>query len=934
MKYFFQIILFCLVMVWPVKAQDNSMDQTDIPLNPSVIKKTLPNGFTYYLQHNDNPDKQVLFRMIINAGAILETEEQRGFAHFLEHMVFNGSKHFPGNSLIDYLQSIGVEFGTDINAYTGYDETVYMLPMPNGEKETLDKAFYFFEDLLTGLSLNTEDIDSERKIILEEWRTTIGLGQRQKDAMYPLLFHNSRYLHRRPIGLMEVVTKVGNDEELRKFYRSWYRPDLSTLVVVGDFDQTDIERRINKAFGSIEVAEDAPKRKRYTVPMHDNTLVKVIKDKELTSTSVKIVTKFPHRPERTLADLKRSTTNIIYTYMVNQRLMEVAQKKEAPFMYAQSYAASASGGTDRYMSIASVKEGQILDGTKGLMSELLRIKKFGFSQGELDRKKEILYKDISRMALEAEKLTSGQMMDALSNHIIYGEENSSMDFKKEFVQNVLDEITLDDIQALVNEYINESEKNRVVLVTAPENVDTPSEAEVLAALKDIDQAALQPYVDLDVTKPLMEEMPKGGSIVKETYSESMGITTIELANGVSIGLKPTTFKNDEIRFSSLREGGYSLADDVDFDNASMAATLVSQGGLADFNALEIERLTSGKQVYVSPYVHRYTEGVTGFSSNEDFETLLQLTYLTYTAPRKDADKFEQFIENKKEYNRNSLNSPDSYFADAINKVMMQNSPRTATLLTPEKIDKICLDKAFDFYQSRFQSAYDTRFFMVGSFKVDEVKPLLVKYLGSLPGDKINTSYTDHGMRPPKGEHRYSYPRNTVEKSKVLMRYTGKYPASQQARIEMGLLTDILTNKLNKKLREEIGGVYSPYASSTILQRPYNSYRMDVYFTCSPANVDTLIQAALGEIEKMQKGISEEELDKVKNAWLKNRKGSLETNGYWRRVMEDQWTRGEDEKDFERFERQISEVSAKQLRKLAVKYLKKDEHLEFILNPEK
>jgi zinc protease len=919
--------------VCPALAQDGSMDQKEIPLNPTVIKKTLPNGFTYYLQHNDNPDKQILFRMIIKAGSILETEEQRGFAHFLEHMVFNGSKHFPGNSLIDYLQSIGVEFGTDINAYTGYDETVYMLPMPNGEKETLDKAFLFFEDLLSGLSLNTEDIDSERKIILEEWRTTIGLSQRQKDAMYPMLYHDSRYLHRRPIGLMEVVTKIGNDEELRKFYRSWYRPDLSTLVVVGDFDQADVEKRITDAFASMEVDEDAPERIRYTVPMHDNTMVKVIKDKELTSTSVKIINKFPHRPEKTLADLKRSVTNIIYTYMVNQRLTEIAQQKDAPFMYAQSYATSASGNTDRYMSIATVKEDQILEGAQGLTRELLRIKKYGFSQGELDRKKEILYNDMTRMALESEKLTSGQMMDALSNHIIYGEENTSVDFKKDFVHKVLDEITLDDIQALVNEYIDESEKNRVVFVTAPESANTPTEEELLEALRNIDQDALTPYVDLDVNNPLMENTPVEGTIVKESHSETMGISTIEFANGVSVALKPTTFKNDEIRFSSMREGGYSLATTENFDNASMAATIISKGGLAEFNALEIERLISGKQVYVAPYVHRFTEGVTGFSSNEDFETLLQLTYLTYTAPRKDVDKFEQFIKNKKEYNKNSLNSPDTYFADGINKVMMQNSSRTATLLTPEKLDKISLDKAFDFYKSRFESAYGTRFFIVGSFEVDEVKPLLTKYLGSLPGNKISTSYKDHGMRPLKGEHRHSYPRNTVEKSKVLMRFTGKYPDSQKARIEMGLLTDILTIKLNKKLREEIGGVYSPYASSTILQRPFNSYRMDVYFTCSPANVDTLIQATFGEIEKMKNGITSEDLTKVKNAWLKNRKGSLETNGYWRRVMEDQWTRGEDEKDFEQFESQIKEVSSKQLSKLAKKYLKKEEHLEFILNPQ-
>ncbi len=934
MKNIFQIIIICCLVLSPFEGYAQSPDQTAIPLNPKVVKKTLPNGFTYYLQHNEIPEKQIQFRMVIKAGSILETEAQRGFAHFLEHMVFNGSAHFPDNTLIDYFQSIGVEFGGDINAYTGYDETVYMLPLPNGEKQALDKAFFFFGDLLSGLTLSTEAIDNERNIILEEWRTTIGLNQRLKDQMYPKLYHDARYLNRRPIGLMEVVTKVGNDEELRKFYRSWYRPDLASLVVVGNYNQEDIEKRINDTFGSIKVAKDAPKREYYTVPSHNNTLVKIIKDKEITSTSVKIIRKFPHREEKTLADLKRSATNIVYTYMVNQRLTEIAQQKDAPYMYAQSYASSASGKTDRYMSLATVKSDEIIDGAKGLMRELLRIKEFGFSQAELDRKKEILYKDFDRMAQEEDKISSGQIVDAISNHIIYGEENSSISFKKEFVQNVLDKITLDDIQALVNEYIDQSDENKVIFVTAPDNANTPDEKTLLAALKDVAKETLTPFEDENINEPLMVLLPTKGSIVNESHSENMNITTIEFANGVSVAMKPTNFKNDEIRFSSMREGGYSLSTVENFDNASMAATLVSNGGLSKFKALQLERINSGKQVYVAPYIHRYTEGVTGFSSIEDFETLLQLTHLTYTAPRMDKDKFEQFIENKKEYNKNSLNSPDSYYTDEVNKIMMQNSPRTATLLTPKKLDNISLDKAYAFYQSRFGSARGTRFFIVGSFEVDSIKSLLAQYLGSLPGNKINARYTDHGIRAPKGEHKYDFARNTVEKSKMLMRFTGNYPGSQKARIEMGLLSDILTIRLNQKLREEIGGVYSPYASSTILQRPCNSYRMDVYFTCSPSNIDTLVQATFGEIEKMKRGIDPANLKKVKKAWLKNREGSLKTNGYWRRVLEDQWTRGEDEKDFEQFETNIKGVTAKQLSKMAQKYLNKKKHLEFILSPEK
>jgi zinc protease len=933
MKKVFQFIILCLIGLMPAVGQAQLDSYIPIPLNPKLVKKTLPNGFTYYLQNNALPENQIQMRLVIKAGSILETERQRGFAHFLEHMVFNGSKHFPGNSLIDYLQSIGVEFGADLNAYTGYDETVYMLPLPDGERQTLDNAFSFFGDILSGLTLSTEAIDNERNIILEEWRTTIGLDQRLTDAMYPLLYHNSRYLHRRPIGLMEVVTNCGNDEELRKFYRSWYRPDLAGFIVVGDFDEEDIEQRIKTVFGPLKNPKNAPEREFYTVPSHDSTFVKIIKDKEITSTSIKMIRKFPHRDEKTLADLKRSVVNLIYTYMVNQRLTDIAQQKEAPFMYAQSYATSASGKTDRYVSLVTTKSDQIIEGTQGLMRELLRIKKHGFTQAELDRKKDVLYNDFERRAREEDTQNSKQIMEAISNHIIYGEEYAGISFNKDFVHKVISEITLSDIQSLVDEYIDQSERNRVILVTTPEDTDAPTEDELMGAIKSVTSETLSRYKDIEVHGPLMEETPVAGAIKSESYSEKMGITTIEFANGVSVVMKPTNFKSDEIRFSSMREGGYSLASVDNFDNASMASVLVSQGGLSKFNAMELERIISGKQVYVAPYIHRYTEGVSGFSSRDDFETLLQLTYLTYTAPRKDEAQFERFIDNKKEYNKNALNNPDSYFADEVNKVMMQNSPLTATLLSPEKLDDLSHDMAMEFYQSRFKSAYGTRFFIVGSFDLDSVKLLLSKYLGSLPDEKIVTKYVDHGIRPPKGENRYNFPRNSVEKTKVLMRFTGKYPNTQKARIKMGLLSDVLTIRLNQKLREEIGGVYSPFASSNILQRPYNSYMMDIYFTCSPANRDTLVQATLNEIEIMKGGITEENLEKVKKAWLKNRESSLKTNGYWRKLIEDQWTRGDDEKDFEKYEGQVQSITGKQLQKLARKYLNKKNHLEFILSPQ-
>ncbi len=873
--------------------------------------------------------------MVIDAGSILETEEQRGFAHFVEHMIFNGSKHFPENSLIDYFEKFGVEFGADINAYTGYDQTVYMLPLPYSTPELLDHAFYFFEDIVGGgVSFNTTDIDSERSVIYEEWRTTIGLDERLKREMYPLLNYGSRYLDRMPIGLMEVVMKVGNDDLLRKFYRDWYRVDLASLIVVGDFEVEEMIQRITKTFGGMSVAQDAPQRVRYTMPEHDSTLVKIIKDPEITNTSVRIVRKIDGHKSETMEDMKRSVVDVIYTYMLNQRLSDMTQSGGAPFMYASSYHQGGGiGGRDRYTSFASVREGGVINGVEGLLRELNRVRQHGFTQVEFDLKRQSLANDMKRAAREATEQTTTDIMNALSAHVIYGEEYMNPVFRSEFVLQTINEMTLEDVDSLARSYIQDGDQNLVIIVAAPENTNTPSTEEIIAAVHRVNTERLEPYVSEVIDSELLSQPPAMGKIVSESYSAEMGITVIEFDNGASVALKPTDFMADEIRFSSMRNGGYSLADDADFDNASMAATLISAGGLGEFNSMQLDQINSGKQVYLAPYIHRYTEGVSGFSSVDDFETLLKVNYLTHTAPRKDTTQFEIFIENKKEYNKNQLNDPNSYYADGINKAMMQNSNRTATLLSEQQLDALDLESAYQFYTQRFGSAYGTRFFVVGSFKVDSIRDLLTQYIGGLPSSVVPTKYIDRGIRPAKGYQKYEFNRNSVYQTKVLMRFVGDYPATQQKRIEMNLLSDILTMRLTEKIREEIGGAYAPYSRATILQHPNDSFRLDIYFTCSPESVEMLMEVALQEVNKMKTEISEPELEKAKKAWLKNRQGSLKSNGYWRKVLEDQWTRGENHKDFEAYDSQIQNTSTKNLKKLVKEYLTKDKLKVFLLNPQ-
>ncbi|MBD0404063.1 pitrilysin family protein [Flammeovirga sp. EKP202] len=904
-----------------------------IPLNPSVKKKQLDNGFTYYIQKNTTPSKEVQFRLILNVGSILEDEDQRGFAHFLEHMAFNGSKHFPKNALIEYFQSIGVEFGGDINAYTGYDETVYMLPIPNNEKETLDNAFLFFSDILGGLTLDKEDIDAERGIIHEEWRTTTGLSDRLKKNMYPLLYYNSRYKDRLPIGLMdEVVMKQDNEEALRRFYRDWYRPDLATLLVIGDIDEEDIEKRVKASFSGITNPINERERVNYNIANHDQTLIKNIQDEEITSTSVKIITKIPKHKEKTVEDLKRSVANIIYTYLVNERLSEVSKQKGAAFMYAQSFAQGGSGDKGRYISTASVKSGSVIEGVEALQKELYRIKKYGFSSEEFERKKSIFEKDVKTSILEQSTLTSAQYINMLMNHVIYGEEYTSTEFKNKFLLDVINQITLDDIQRLADEYINDREKNRVVFVTAPSSEKIPTEQDVLKAINHINYDEITPYESEEIDAPLLTTLPQKGNVKKEEKDNVLGTTTLYYENGVKVILKPTTYKKDEIRFTGRRNGGYSLASDEDFNNATMANTLVELGGLGDFNQQQLEKVVGDKRVALSSFIHRYTEGVSGFSNVGDVETLLQLNYLMFTAPRKDRDQFDRFIENKKEFNKNSMNDPETYFTDEINKVMMENSPRTATLLTTNQLDELDLDKAYDFYKSRFNSANGMVFIMVGSFEVDHLKPLLDQYLGSLPSGPIVKKYKDHGIRPPHGKI-VDVKKNTADKTKVILRFTGKYPTAQEDRIGIQLLSDIATIRLTKVIREEMGGAYAPFASVYVDNLPYSYYQFNILFTTSPDQAVELRSVALSVINDLKDEIKEEDIDKVKKSLLNHRSKSLENNGYWFKLLSNYNQRGEGREQFENYSKDVDKITAKKLQSIAKKYLKDSEVLTFMLSPQ-
>ncbi|ANQ52878.2 insulinase family protein (plasmid) [Flammeovirga sp. MY04] len=899
----------------------------------NIVKGTLSNGMTYYIKKNDKPVDEVQFRLIIKAGSILEDEDQRGFAHFLEHMAFNGSEHFPGNSLIDYFQSIGVQFGHDINAYTGYDETVYMLPVPNTEKETLDKAFYFFGDILGGLlTLSKKDIDEERGVIHEEWRTTTGLNDRMRQEMYPLLYFNSRYKDRLPIGLMdEVVLKEGNEEALRRFYKDWYRPNLATLLVVGDVDVVEIEQRIKDTFETINNPVKTKERVYYGVNNHDNTLIKRINDKEITSTTIRIINKIPKRKEQTLNAFKIKVANILYTYMINERLEEKSNIKDAPFMFASSYISEGSGDKDRYISTASVKEGSIIEGIKGLMNELYRVKKYGFTQGEFERKRAILAKDIQTEGLEKNTLKSAQLMEQLMEQVLSNQECITSDLRHELFVKAINTISKEDVEKLANQYINNKNANRVIFVSAPTSVNIPSNEKIKFALDNVDYDSLEPYSAEELSGPLIEKEPQIGRLLITSTDEILGTTTLTYENGAEVVIKPTLLKNNEIQFMGSREGGYSRASDEQFNNASLSASLVQLGGLGRYNKQQVERLIGDKNASVSVNINRFSETIGGKSTVEDFETMMQLIYLKFTAPRKDKDQFDRFILNKKEYNKNRLNNPNKYFADVINKTLYNHHPRVATLLSQEEIEALSLDDAYEFYVSRFRSVRGMRFVFVGNINLKTFQPLIDKYIGGLPGDKIPNKCIDRGLKVLNKKISTEVARGKSEKSKVVIRFQGKYANGQLNRIKMQLLSDLMTIRLTKKLREELGGTYSPFAYSKVLDKPFNQYQFSIIFTCDPNQASALQKVALQIVDDLKKEVELEDLEKVKKATIKNRERALARNNYWVDLLLSD--KRKLTTNYLKYNKQVEVVSQKSIMRLAKKYLDIQKVKIFLLSPE-
>jgi zinc protease len=923
-----------LILALSVQAQ---IDTSQVmPVDPNVRIGKLPNGMTYYIRKNSLPEKRVELRLVVNAGSVLEDDDQQGLAHFMEHMNFNGTKRFPKNELVSYLQSIGVQFGADLNAYTSFDETVYILPVPTDKPGLVEKGLEILEDWAHNALLDSLEIEKERGVVIEEWRLSRGADERLMRQTLPVQYRGSKYALRLPIGTKESLEHFSH-AALKRYYHDWYRPDMQAVIVVGDIDINDMEQKIRQVFGDIPAAVSPRKREVFTVPDHKETLAVVAKDKETDFPSVEILFKKDLLPDVTIGDYCRYMNTTLFTGMLNNRFRELTLKPNPPFVGAGSYYGSTYARTkDAFQLYANSSDTGMSRTLYALMEESRRVLLYGFTPSEFELQKKQLQSLYDRIFSEREKEESYKYVDEYVNHFLIKEPTPGIEWEYDFVKQYLATVKLADINALASKWITTD--NRVITLNAPDkaNVKIPSPDEVTGVLAMVESAKIDPYKDRVLASSLMDPAKlKPGRIINTQNDEELGTVKLTLSNGVTVILKPTNFKNDEIMVRAFSKGGHSLVKDADYYSAVNAAAIVQQSGVGNFSATDLNNMLKGKNTGVSVNIAPSSEGLSGITIPKETETLLQLIHLYFTAPRKDKDAFSSFITRQKQVYANVLSNPQNYYSDEFQKLMTQNHPRGGRFPKPEDFDKVSLDRSLQIYKERFSNAGDFTFFFVGSFNEDSIKPLLEKYLGSLPSTGKKETFRDLGIRPPAGKVEKEIFKGSEPQSLVNIVFTAPAPYNAEDAYRLNSLGDVLNIKLVEQLREEKGGVYGVSAFGGLQKIPYSYSRFMITFPCAPENVDTLTKAAFAELNKIIKnGVTADDLAKVKEQQKRKLEVDIKQNQFWASSLFDAYFYGNDPRSILQKQKQIDNLTSKMIQDAARKYINPAKFIRTVLKPEK
>ena len=926
------LLLLAMLFALPSVAQQKG---EQLPVDPSIRIGRLNNGLTYYIRHNENPDNLVNFYIAQKVGSIQEEEHQRGLAHFLEHMCFNGTEHFPGKSMINYLESIGVKFGADLNAYTSIDETVYNINnVPVNAEGAIDSCLWILHDWADGLTLDPEEIDKERGVIHEEWRGRNTAMMRMQERMLADIFPGNKYGRRLPIGTMDVVDNFPH-QALRDYYEKWYRPDLQGIVVVGDIDVDQVEKKIKKIFKKIKKAKNPAERIYYGVEDNKEMIFSQQIDKEQQNYVLQLMYKHdvPSRDQRNTKEyIRDNTKRSVAISMLNSRFSEIMSKENPPYMRA-GVGYSGFGVTEMkkaFSVMVQCKPEQLLEAIPLVFTEVERARRYGFTEPELKRAKEGMIAGMDSWYAERDKRTNDYYVQNCIRHFLDDVDLMAPEVEYQLSIDIINSLTLDEINEVIPSLHRED--NRVAISYAPERegMTYPGKDDIEMLLKMIEGARISAYEDNEVDAPLLENIPEGGKIVKSEEGK-WGSTVWTLSNGIKVVVKPTDFQADRINLSGYKIGGTNRYPDSEKENIGMLSALSGIGGFGAFDATQLDKKLSGSTASANVGSGPYYDVISAGCSPKDAEDMFQLMYLKYTSPRKDEKAFESYTTRMRNSLKDRNLNPNTALSDTMVVAMYGNHPRVQPFVAAD-VDKVDYDKVLEMYKDRTSDATGYMFFIVGNVDLEAIKPLVERYIGALPCNGRVEKIEKTTVETRTGVYRNNF-KNKMENPTGTENiiYSGKIEPTLKNRMVMSFLNQVLNIVYTEEVREKEGGTYGVGVRGSVSKLPEGEYTLMVNFKMAPERREELAAIIIREFEKLAaEGPVTEHVEKVRSYMLKSFEESQKKNGAWMNWLYNFYFENED--NHTGYEELVKSITTEDIRLLAKYILDQGNFIEVSMTP--
>ncbi|MBP7102204.1 MAG: insulinase family protein [Bacteroidales bacterium] len=935
MKIFIKtiVIIVCFTQAI-VLAQTTKIDLNQkLPIDTHLIIGKLSNGLTYYIRANQKPEKRAIFYLAVNAGSVLETDDQVGLAHFTEHMGFNGTKQYPGNTLVDELEKKGIVFGREINAYTSFDETVYHVTLPTDDSVLFNMGLKILDGWAFGMLMTEKEIDKERGVIIEEWRTRVGAGNRLREKTLPIELKGAKYVDRLPIGTLENLQQF-TYASIRNYYKTWYRSDNMALVVVGDFDPIRMEQML-KDFFEMNDASATPLYRPYNnIPDNKEPLIAIATDPETTQTQFAINYKQPASETVTIGDFRRNIIHSLFTTMLNARLSEISEQKTAPFQSAYTYYSSYwSRTSDAFTNRYVCKEGKGLEAFELALIELQRLAQHGFVASEFTRAKDEIINRFEQQAIEESKKESRSFASAYGANFL---KNSPITSSKDYntlAKILMEGISIEEVNQLIHQWIKD--ENITVNFTLPEKkgMKVPTEKQILALFEKSKNTQTTPYVDNANSLPFLVKEPKSGTVVKRTDNKEFGYTEVLLSNGAIVIMKQTDFNNDQIVFNASSYGGTSLYSDNKLVNASYAAGIIRECGIGNYNTNAYKKFMYGKNFSIYPWIGTLSEGISGNSNGKDFELFLQNLYMIFEAPRKDQNVLDKNIDSWRTNIKTQQSSPDFKFSLRAAHLKYPKDKRSIFALEEKHLSEMQIDEMYSIFTERFNNAADFTFYFVGNIDIENALPLIEKYIGGLPSTQKKETWIDRSSPFATGVINETVYAGIDEKSKFTISTCMPFEWNTKNLLAVSLLNNIIKIKLTEEIRENLGGTYGVGFGLSTQKLPQEKIYMNIQLGCEPSRIDELTNAIFNVIDEIAaNGPTAIDLEKAQKQLCRAREVSIKNNNTWLSWLNNLYDYKEPLMTLDEYSAQINALTIEDLKKAAI-YLKHDSYVRVVLMPE-